>query len=202
MYNIQHLTCHGTHPRDSGMIVKIKRLCVDDTITHLTVSSESNTRQKYLNKLAKWEQMDDAVPSQQMRSPTNNKKTKTHKQLNYILHGHNCEYVSSANYFTVTITSDLKWNAHVQKICQKANRTIGFLKRNLNIANSNIKEKAYTALVRPTVEYVSSVWDPHLQKDIHNLNMMQRRSARNVTNIYRTTSSVETMLQLLKRKLD
>ena len=202
MYNIQHLTCHGTHPRDSGMIVKIKRLCVDDTITNLTVSSESNTRQKYLNKLAKWEQMDDAVPSQQMRSPTNNKKTKTHKQLNYILHGHNCEYVSSANYFTVTITSDLKWNAHVQKICQKANRTIGFLKRNLNIANSNIKEKAYTALVRPTVEYVSSVWDPHLQKDIHNLNMMQRRSARNVTNIYRTTSSVETMLQLLKRKLD
>ena len=202
MYNIQHLTCHGTHPRDSGMIVKIKRLCVDDTITHLTVSSESNTRQKYLNKLAKWEQMDDAVPSQQMRSPTNNKKTKTHKQLNFILHGHNCEYVSSANYFTVTITSDLKWNAHVQKICQQANRTIGFLKRNLNIANSNIKEKAYTALVRPTVEYVSSVWDPHLQKDIHNLNMMQRRSARNVTNIYRTTSSVETMLQLLKRKLD
>ena len=189
MYNIQHLTCHGTHPRDSGMIVKIKRLCVDDTITHLTVSSESNTRQKYLNKLAKWEQMDDAVPSQQMRSPTNNKKTKTHKQLNFILHGHNCEYVSSANYFTVTITSDLKWNAHVQKICQQANRTIGFLKRNLNIVNST---------VRPTVEHERSVWDPHLQKDINKLEMIQRRSARYVTNRYHNTSSVETMLQQLK----
>jgi len=47
-------------------------------------------------------------------------------------------------------------------LCQKANRTIGFLKRNLNIVNSDIKEKAYTALVRPTVEYASSVWDPYL----------------------------------------
>ena len=39
-------TCDETHPRESGMIVKIKRLFVDDTITNLTVSSESNTRQK------------------------------------------------------------------------------------------------------------------------------------------------------------
>ena len=125
---------------------------------------------------------DDAFSSQQMRSPTNNKKTKTHKQLNYILHGHNCEYVSSAKYCVVTITSGLKWSARVQKICQKANRTIGFLKRNLNITNSNIKENAYTALVRPTVEYASSVWDPHLQKDIHKLERIQRRSARYATN--------------------
>ena len=86
------------------------------------------------------------------------------------------------------------------KHCQKANRTIGFVKRNLNIVNSDIKEKAYTALVRPTVEYASSVWDPHLQKDtcIHKLEMMQRRSARYVTNRHNSTSSVETILQQLK----
>ena len=51
----------------------------------------------------------------------------------------------------------------------EANRTIGFLKRNLNIVKSDIKEMAYTALVRPTVEYANSVWDPHLQKDINKL---------------------------------
>jgi len=33
-----------------------------------------------------------------------------------------------------------------KNICQKANRPIGFLKRNLNIVKSDIKEKAYTTL--------------------------------------------------------
>ena len=71
--------------------------------------------------------MDDAVPSRQMRSTTNNKKRKYPLELNYNLHGHNFEHVSSAKYLGVTITSDLKWSAHIQNICQKANRTIGFL---------------------------------------------------------------------------
>ena len=57
---------------------------------------------------------------------------------------------------------------------------------------------AYTALVRPTVEYANSVWDPHLQKDINKLEMIQRRSARYVTNRYHYTSSVETKLQKLQ----
>ena len=63
------------------------------------------------------------------------------------------------------------------------------------MVNSDIKEKA---LVRPTVEYASSVWDPHLQKDINKLEMIQRRSARYVTNRYHNTSSVETKLQKLQ----
>lgn len=83
--------------------------------------------------------------------------TKTREPIhnNYILHGHKLEHVSSAKYLDVTITSDLKWGAHINNICQKSNRTIGFLKRIFNIVNSEIKEKAYTALVRPTVEYAS-----------------------------------------------
>ena len=96
----------------------------------------------------------------------------------------------------VTITSDLKWSAHIQNICQKPNRTNGFLKRNLNIVNSDIKVKAYTALVRPTVEYARSVWDPHFQKD--KLEMIHMRSAMYVTNRYHNNSSVETMLQKLQ----
>ena len=125
-------------------------------------------------------------------------KRKNPLELNYNLHGHNLEHVSSAKYLGVTITSDLKWSAHIQNICQKANRTIGFLLKKLNIVNSDIKEKAYTALVRPTVEYASSAWDPHLLKDMHKLEMIQRRSARYVTNRYHNTSSVEIMLQKLQ----
>ncbi len=116
---------------------------------------------------------------------------------NYKIHGHTLEHVTYAKYLGITITSDLKWENHINNITQKANRTIGFLKRNLNIANSNIKEKAYTSLVRPTVEYASAVWDPYLHKDNNKLDMVQCRSARYVTNRYRNRSSVNDMLDHL-----
>jgi hypothetical protein len=55
--------------------------------------------------------------------------------------------VTSAKYLGCTITSDLKWGPHINNICNKTNFTIGFLKRNLNIANKSVKERAYQSLV-------------------------------------------------------
>ena len=52
------------------------------------------------------------------------------------------------------------------------------------------------SLVRPTLEYASSVWDPYQQNDIHRLEMVQRRAARYVTNRYHNTSSVSSMIEL------
>ena len=86
----------------------------------------------------------------------------------YQLHGHTLEAVKSAKYIGCTISADLKWNEHIRNICNNANTTIGFLKRNLNINNSKIKETAYKSLVRPSVEYASSVWDPYHQNNKHN----------------------------------
>ena len=60
-----------------------------------------------------------------------------------------------------------------------------------------IQESAYISLVRSTLEYTASVWDPHLAKDINKLENIQRRSARFVKGGYRTTSSVTQMLQEL-----
>ena len=107
---------------------------------------------------------------------------KEKKKKNYSLHGHTLEHVPSAKYLGV----DLKWESHITNISQKANKTIGFLKRNLNISNGNIKEKAYISLVclRPTVEYASPVWDPYMQKNKYKIEMVQRRAARYVTNRY------------------
>ena len=45
-----------------------------------------------------------------------------------------------------------------------------------------IKETANKALIRPKIEYCSTVWDPHTLKDINKLEMVQHRAARFVTN--------------------
>ena len=45
-------------------------------------------------------------------------------------------------------------------VCTKANRTLGFLKRNLYSCPQEVKEAAYKGLVHPVLDYGSSVWDP------------------------------------------
>jgi hypothetical protein len=65
----------------------------------------------------------------------------------------------------VTISDDLKWESHINNICGKANKTLGFLRRNLKI----VKAQACKSLVRPSLEYACSVWDPHLKSDINKI---------------------------------
>jgi hypothetical protein len=74
------------------------------------------------------------------------------------------------------------------------NSTLGFLRRNLKVSNQDTKTAAYKTLVHPTIEYCSSVWSPHTKDAINKIEMVQRRAARYVTNRYRNTSSVTSML--------
>jgi hypothetical protein len=97
---------------------------------------------------------------------------------------------------SIMLLTDGTWD--ISTICSNANNTISFLKRNINISNKSIKEKAYMSLVRPTLEYASSVWDSYQQNDIHRLEMVQRRAARYVTNRYHNTSSVSSMIEQLE----
>ena len=139
-------------PDDTKSTVK---LFADDTIVYLTVSSCDNTLQEDLDKLAIWEVkwMMKLHPDKCQVLAITKKKTLIKK--NYNLHDHTLEHVPSAKYLGITITSDLKWKSHVTNISQKANKTIGFLKRNLNISNGKIKEKAYISIVRPTVSMLA-----------------------------------------------
>ena len=85
------------------------------------------------------------------------------KKINavYSLEGTVLENVDNIKYLGVTISKDLKWNTHVSNIFIKANRTLGFLRRNLSSCPQDVKEMAYKGLVQPVLEYASPVWDPH-----------------------------------------
>ena len=102
-------------------------------------------------------------------------------QANYTLEGTVLENVESIKYLGVTITNDLKWNTHISNVCTKANRTLGFLRRNLYSCPPGVKEAAYKGLVRPVLEYGSSVWDPHTHGLQEELEKVQNRAARFVT---------------------
>jgi hypothetical protein len=92
----------------------------------------------------------------------------------------------------------MKWSEHIANICKKANNTLSFLKRNLNISSWNLKEKAYQSLVRPILEYACTTWDPYRQNNKHRSEMVQRGAARYVKNRYHNTSSVSEIIWQLQ----
>ena len=75
---------------------------------------------------------------------------------------------------------------------------LGFLRRNLRVANEKTKTSAYISLVRPSLEYCATVWSPYTQTEIKKLEMVQRRAARYVTNRHHNTSSVTSMIDHLQ----
>jgi hypothetical protein len=94
-------------------------------------------------------------------------------EFNYTLHNHILEVTKDSKYLGVTFSSDLSWTSHINNISAKANRTIGFLRRNMHSYPKEVKASAYTTLVRPSIEYASSVWDPYTRNNIQQLEAIQ-----------------------------
>ena len=172
------------------------RLFADDTIAYLAVTNNQDAEklQEDLTKLEKREQTWEMKfhPDKCQVLTITRKKEPIH--FDYVLHGHKLEHVQTAKYLGVTISHDMRWNTHVDNIVKKGNQALGFLRRNLQIRSEDLKTTAYNTIVRPHLEYSSSVWDPHTREKIHAIEMVQRRAARYVKRNFRNTSSVGDML--------
>ncbi|KAK3085403.1 hypothetical protein FSP39_002819 [Pinctada imbricata] len=116
----------------------------------------------------------------------------------YTMLGHQLETVQHYPYLGVEISDNLRWDHHISKITSKANKTLGFLQRNINKCPQDIKDRAYKSLVRPHLEYASAVWDPCRKCHNDQLERIQRKAARFVTSNYtREPGTVTNILQSL-----
>ena len=176
------------------------RLFADDTMCHNTVNHQNDQAvlQSDLDALSTWEHQWSMEFHPQKCSNMSASKKDLKLNAAYTLHGHTLENVKSTKYLGVNIQNDLKWDGHIDSICNKANRTLGFLRRNLKIGNKKTKETAYKTLVRPLLEYAAPVWDPSDKDEIQQIEKVQQRAARWVSHRFRHTSSVDTMIQDLK----
>ena len=118
----------------------------------------------------------------------------------YILNEQSISCIIQHSYLGVTLTSNMSFSPHIQKISAKATRMLNFIRRNLYNCSKEIKSRAYLTLVRPILEYASPVWDPHLVKDRDQIEKVQRAVARWVSSDYCWSSSVSSMLNLLNTK--
>ena len=121
------------------------RLFADDTIAYLVIILPKDTEalQEDLEELATWENKWHMVfhANKCVVLTVSGKKAPVH--ADYKLHDQTLTRVKSAKFLGVTLTDDLKWDQHINNICEKSNRTIGFLRRNLCIVaiSLNSQEK-------------------------------------------------------------
>ena len=188
------------HINDLPLTVTSKvRLFADDCLLYRSIKTlqDQIELQKDLASLEKWAQdwgMRFNATKCYLMSIHRAKNPLTY---HYNLDNHVLEQVSDNPYLGVQISDNLKWSTHINKIVNKANSTLGFIRRNLKHCNSKLKESAYISLVRSVMDYASCVWDPHLQKDIDKIEGIQRRAARFVCNDYGRRSSVTDMMSRL-----
>ena len=121
------------------------RLFADDNIIYMPIKSQHdcNKLQQDLNAAARWKSdwlMAFHPDKCSVLSVTIKKQPIQH---NYILHNHILESVSSAKYLDITVQYNLKWDKHINDITSKGNKALGFLKRNLQTSNQQIKTQAY-----------------------------------------------------------
>ena len=110
------------------------RLLVDACVCYRDIKDEEDTikLQRDIDRLGslarKWGMRFQPIKCNMMQV-TRKRIKKIH--ASYTLEGTDLENVASIKYLEVTITGDLRWNTHVSNVCTKANRTLGFLRRNL-----------------------------------------------------------------------
>ena len=78
----------------------------------------------------------------------------------------------------VLVDSKLTFSTHVEQVTKKANRLLGCIAHTFKHMDKDSFVLLYKSTVRPILEYASSVWSPHLKKDIVMLENVQRRATR------------------------
>ena len=175
------------------------RLFADDTVLYRAIKSQHDQEilQEDLHNLTKWAsdwQMDFNVSKCHLLRTTN--KRKPH-EFTYSANSETLKKVSQCDYLGVRCSETLRWGAHCSKVAAKANKTLGLIRRTLKPCSREVKQSAYMMLVRPTLEYASSSWNPHTDTDINRLEQVQKSAARFVCNNYKLTTSTSGLISAL-----
>ena len=105
----------------------------------------------------------------------------------------------------VVINQTLSPSHHIATCVSRANRIVGLIKRTYENKSKRNIIALYKSLVRPHLEYCIQEWRPHNQKDIDNLEGVQRRMTKMINGIggdeYNLRLSKTKLLSLEMRRL-
>ena len=167
---------------DIGLTSRIAKFADDTKLgTNSANPREVEALQNDLNRLGEW--------SDKWQMPFNCGKCKVmhigdkNPQANYSLLGNEIASVAQEEDLGVIISNDLKFTNQTIKVEKKAQKLIGYIKRQFSYRNKEMVLQLYTSLVRPHLEYAVQFWSPSLRKDIDRLEAVQARATKLVPSI-------------------
>ena len=93
----------------------------------------------------------------------------------------NIERVTDFNFLGLIISSNLKWNKHIDHIALKISKVNGILYRLKSIFPRDALLTLYNALIMPHFHYCLLVWGSNV-KDGHKLHLLQKKAIRVISN--------------------
>ena len=116
------------------------RLFADDTAAYLAITKLADSEQLKadLDILQVWEITWDMQFNPSKCQVIHITRSRFPLATKYTLHGETLEEVASARYLGVDIANDLSRKTHISRITNTANKSLGFLRRNLRTQNTSI----------------------------------------------------------------
>ena len=136
----------------------------DDTLLHLIIPKNDHTAlatlQASVTNAACWANSwrGRFSPSKTVMLPIGKTARKECLENNVIMENEVINVAASHKHLGLTISTDLRWTAHIASISAKANRRAGLLRHMARYFTLHVTEKLYLSYVRPTLEYACPVW--------------------------------------------
>ena len=104
-------------------------------------------------------------------------------KIKYMMDGNEMSVTETEKDLGVTIDDSLKPANHCRKAAIKANGVLGQIFRSFHYRRKSTMLKLYKTFVRPHLEYAVTVWCPWLEKDIEELEKVQRRALKMMSDV-------------------
>ena len=84
----------------------------------------------------------------------------------------------------ILTSPDLTWSKHINHQCNKANKTLGYVRRStLDIKSITVRRTLYLSLIRAQLCYGSQIWAPQTVTTIQQAEQLQRRATKFILNL-------------------
>ena len=128
---------------------------------------------------------------------------KNNPESRYYMHNedgslHKLESVDVEKDLGVYTDKDLKFTTHCQNKINTANKMLMYIKHTFKFIDENMFLLLYKSMVRPHLEFASTVWNPHLKYNIDAVERVQRRA----TKMLGTLADLSYTQRLQKLKLE
>ena len=107
----------------------------------------------------------------------------SNQNLELNIRNNELDVVQKTKYLGVQIDCSLDWKEQIKAVSAKVSRAIGFLKHATKFLPRETLENLYTGIVEPHFRHCCSVWGCCGSSEINQLQKLQNRAARIVTNI-------------------